>query len=368
MARTGDLRIGTSGWSYPTGAGTWKGIFYPATRGRGSRPRAARGTAAKGTGTKAPKFDELAYYAERFDTVEINSSFYGTPTPETTTGWAARTPKDFEFSLKLYQKFTHPRMFKEAALKRVAPAATGGEGVGARAGGRAGAGGEDALLDLLAEVNQSDIDDFRRALDPLANAGKLGALLAQFPPSFKADTRAIDYLQRLLHAFRDYRVAVELRHSTWSDDLATTLALLDAAKAAFVQIDEPKFRLSIRQNFLPSVTGFYYLRLHGRNAQQWWRHDKAEDRYNYLYAPEELEPFVEVADAVRALVKKMYLYTNNHFAGKSAANALMLKERLGLPIDGDYPEEFVEHYPGLRGVVKTAGRATSPVPSSRSLL
>src|SRR5918992_519886 len=104
MASRNDLRIGTSGWSYPTGEGTWNGIFYP--------PK------------KAKKFDELAYYAERFDTVEINSTFYRTPAVNVTKSWATRTPKNFEFSLKLYQKFTHPKMFKEAALKR-APGAEG---------------------------------------------------------------------------------------------------------------------------------------------------------------------------------------------------------------------------------------------------
>ena len=313
------MRIGTAGWSYPTGAGTWNGIFYPPKK-------------------RGVKLDELAYYAEHFDTVEINSSFYGTPTPQTTKGWAARTPRGFEFSLKLYQKFTHPKMFKEAALKR-AP------------------GSEGSMLDLLAEVNQADIDQFKRAMDPLASAGKLGALLAQFPPSFKADDRSIEYLRWLLDVFGDYQVAVELRHKTWSDDVATTLKLLNAAKAAWVQIDEPKFRLSIRQNFLPNVTGFYYLRLHGRNAKAWWKHEKTEDRYNYLYSGEELEPFVEVAKAVKALVKKMYLYTNNHFAGKSVANAAMLKQRLGLPVDGEYPEEFVERYPETQGVVKTTSEA-----------
>ena len=123
MASRNDLRIGTSGWSYPTGEGTWNGIFYPPAREIPPQRQAAG---------KAGKFDELAYYAERFDTVEINSTFYRTPAINVTKSWAARTPKNFEFSLKLYQKFTHPKMFKEAALKR-AP----GHG-GARAGSAGG--------------------------------------------------------------------------------------------------------------------------------------------------------------------------------------------------------------------------------------
>ena len=121
------IHVGTSGWHYPGGRGTWNGVFYPARRSKG--------------------FDELSYYAEHFDTVEVNSTFYGQPRADITRGWVARTPAGFQFSLKLYQKFTHPKMFKEAALK----SAPGSEG---------------PLLDLLAQVTQSDIDDFRTGRDP----------------------------------------------------------------------------------------------------------------------------------------------------------------------------------------------------------
>ena len=218
------VHIGTSGWSYPSGKGKWNGLFYPATR-------------SKRAGTAG--FDELRFYSDHFDTVEVNSTFYGQPHADITAGWAARTPARFEFSLKLYQKFTHPKMFRDAALKS-AP----------------GSGGP--LLDVLAMVTQSDIDDFRTGIEPIAQAGKLGALLAQFPPSFKRTPASVDYLARLLRLFGDYPLAVELRHSSWSDAFGKTVELLNAFGAALVQIDEPKFRLSIRQNALPNITGFYY--------------------------------------------------------------------------------------------------------------
>jgi uncharacterized protein YecE (DUF72 family) len=325
------LRIGTSGWSYPSGKGTWNGLFYPATR-------------SKRAGTK--DFDELRFYAEHFDTVEVNSTFYGQPRAEITRGWAERTPRDFEFSLKLYQKFTHPKMFKEAVLK----SAPGAEG---------------QLLDILAQVTQSDIDDFRAGIEPLASAGKLGALLAQFPPSFKDSSQSRDYLAHLLHVFGGYPIAVELRHRSWSDAIGDTLAMLNGFGAAWVQIDEPKFRFSIRQNYLPNVTSFYYMRLHGRNAAQWWRHDKSEDRYNYLYSASELQEFADVAGAAKELVKKSYLYTNNHFSAKSVVNAVMLKAQLGEPIEGEYPEAMVERYPELRAAV-TAGPPTRTRPARQS--
>ena len=96
---------------------------------------------------------------------------------------------------------------------------------------------------------------------------------------------------RCSRAFRTIPVAVELRHRSWSDDFSATLSLLNSHNAALTQIDEPKFKVSIRQNQLPNITGFYYMRLHGRNAAQWWKHDKSEDRYNYLYSADELKPF-----------------------------------------------------------------------------
>ena len=302
-----EVRIGTSGWNYPKGRGTWNGIFYPDQIGVKRR---------------GEKFDDLAFYAEHFDTVEINSTFYRVPSAAMARGWVERTPPGFEFSLKLFQKFTHPAMFEKA---------TGGDPF---------------------DLGGKDVDEFRAGLDPLASSGKLGALLAQFPASFKNDAGARGYLEWLLQAFKDYPIAVELRHRTWSDDPAETMQLLGAHGAALAQIDEPKFRTSIRQSFIPNVPTFYYLRLHGRNAAQWWTHQNSEDRYNYLYSAEELAPFAEAAQSAAREVKKAYLYANNHFSAKSVANAAILKHQLGQPLPGEYPEAFVETYPDLKGLVK----------------
>ena len=263
------MRVGTSGWSYPSGKGTWNGVFYPKPRRRG--------------------FDELAFYAEHFDTVEVNSTFYGQPRVEVTRSWAERTPRGFDFSVKLFQKFTHPRMYAERVVKSLPKdAIESADAVGA-----------------LVDVNAADVDEFRRGIEPLADAGKLGALLAQFPASFKDSTASRDAIVRLLRAFQDYPVAIELRHKSWSDAIGETLALLNAFKAAWVQIDEPKFSFSIRQNYLPNIEGFYYMRLHGRNAKAWWTHEKSEDRYNYLYSADELREFTETANAAKAIVKKL---------------------------------------------------------------
>jgi uncharacterized protein YecE (DUF72 family) len=314
------LRIGTSGWNYPSGKGTWNGLFYPARKGRSSSAKA---------------FDELKWYAEHFDTVEVNSSFYGPPTPATAAKWAERTPDGFEFCLKLHQQFTHPEMYKKAALADLPDQSPD-------------------LLAALARVTAADVGRFKDGLAPLAERGRLGAVLAQFPASFHDTPANRDYLEWLLETFGAFPLAVELRHRTWSDRHGETLALLDRHEAAWTQIDEPKFRCSVRQNGLPNQEGIAYMRLHGRNAAQWWRHKASEDRYDYLYSLDELRPIAEVATATTAIVRKAYLFLNNHFASKAVVNAVMMKHLTGEPVTGTYPPELVERYPVLRDLVNVA--------------
>ena len=285
--------VGTSGWHYPGGRGTWNGIFYPARRPKG--------------------FDELAYYAEHFDTVEVNSTFYRQPDPAHAAAWLRRTPPTFTFAVKLFQKFTHPDMYRE----------------------KHGTAEWD--------VTRGDLDVFRLGIDPVASAGRLSAVLVQFPASFHAGEDTRGYLNWLLGALGDYPLAVELRHRSWSDDTPGTRALLDASRAAWVFIDEPKFATSVRQDLhrpttklvetlLPPpmpTTPLCYMRLHGRNAAQWWDHGDAEDRYDYLYSPPELAPFAEAAREASAEGKTVVLYLNNHFSAKAAANASVLRHQLG---------------------------------------
>ena len=299
-----ELRIGTSGWHYPGGRGTWDGIFYPRPE---DRPRG---------------FDELAFYAERFNSVEINSTFYGQPRPAVSLGWVRRTPDHFEFSVKLFQKFTHP-----ATAQDTTP------------------------------VSAADVDTFKGGIEPIAAAGKLGAVLAQFPSRFHDTPDARAYLAWLLRTFEAFPLAVELRHRSWSDAQEETAALLAASGASWVQIDEPKFGSSIRQLLAPRAAPFLYVRLHGRNAAEWWDHEESEDRYNYLYSDGELAPIIERVRAARHQVRKLYLYMNNHFAAQAVANATMVREMLEEPVTARMPPELVEAYPVLEGRVATLPRA-----------
>ena len=311
------LRIGTSGWNYPTGKGTWNGVFYPMP---GDRPR---------------DFDELSFYAERFNAVEVNSTFYGQPRANVTLGWVRRTPPDFEFAVKLFQKFTHPRLPPKGAERKP----------------------KDPTGPTHSDqINQEDIDTFRAGIDPLAAAGRLGPLLAQFPASFHQSPEALEYLDWLLQTFADYRVAVELRHHTWSDEPNAFRKLLTTHKASWVQIDEPKFDSSIDQDLDSGPGNVYYVRLHGRNAAQWWQHEQTEDRYNYRYSTQELAPIARKAQEARALAKKVYMFLNNHYSAQSVANAVTLKHMLDEPVTARMPAELVDRYPDLEGIVATLPR------------
>ncbi len=275
MNKQARIYIGTSGWSYPKGEGTWTGYFYP-----------------------AGKINELEYYSQFFNTVEINSSFYRPPNPDYVYRWARRVPEGFLFSVKLWQKFTHPKMYEEAS-------------------------GE------VAVISQRDVDQFKHSLEPLARYGKLGALLAQFPPSFKNGDFSQQILSAVIRTFGEYRLAMELRHRSWSDD-ANTARFLAENNVAWVQIDEPKFQSSVSAE-VPVTANMAYFRFHGRNAEMWWQGDR-ETRYQYLYSQEEIN---ELARGVKTAAKQsnlLFAFFNNHWRGYAPRNATDMKRSLDLPV------------------------------------
>jgi len=274
MTDQAKIYIGTSGWSYPKGEGTWTGYFYP-------------------TG----KINELEYYSQFFNTVEINSSFYRPPNPGYVYNWVRRVPNDFLFTVKLWQKFTHPKMYKKAT-------------------------GEEAAISL------QDVDTFKRSIDPLLKNDKLGALLAQFPPSFRNDSFGQQVINAVSRLFGPYRLAVELRHRSWSDD-PDIAKLLKEHNVAWVQIDEPKFKSSIAQE-LPLTSDMAYFRFHGRNAETWWTGD-SETRYKYLYSAEEIEELADRVKTTAGQTKLLFALFNNHWRGYSPRNAVDMLRSLQLP-------------------------------------
>jgi uncharacterized protein YecE (DUF72 family) len=274
MADQAKIYIGTSGWSYPKGEGKWTGYFYPTS-----------------------KINELEYYSQFFNTVEINSSFYRPPNPGYVYNWVRRVPKDFLFTVKLWQKFTHPKMYKEAT-------------------------GEEAA------ISQQDVDIFKRSIEPLLKSDKLGALLAQFPPSFRNDSFGQRVLTAVSRLFGQYRLAVELRHRSWSDD-PNTAKILRENNVAWVQIDEPKFKSSIAQE-LPLTSDVAYFRFHGRNAETWWT-GNSETRYKYLYSAEEIKELADRVKTTAGQTKLLFALFNNHWQGYAPRNAVDMIRSMQLP-------------------------------------
>jgi uncharacterized protein YecE (DUF72 family) len=267
------------------------GWSYPPSSGPGSW-----------TGAFYPlkRTDELKFYSRYFNTVEINSTFYRPCSPKTAEGWVERSPDDFEFTAKAWQLFTHQREWSEA--------------------------------DLL---------EFKDGLAPLRQSGKLGCLLFQFPASFHFRAGNAGKLEELLESFAEYPAAVELRHRSWNDHLS----LLQQFHAAPVLIDEPKFKDSIQQEFAPAGS-ILYLRFHGRRGEKWWRHEHRNERYDYLYTPEEIAPYaVQLRQAASAsAIEKAYIIFNNHPGAKAVVNAAMMRNELGEPLTAELPETLTTRY------------------------
>ena len=304
------FRIGTCGYSYPGAPPEgWYGVFYPKSRGG--------------------RLDELEFYSTYFTTVEINSTFYRPATAAMANGWVKRTPEDFKFAVKAWQKFTHPRK------------------LGVEAGGAG---------NLWEGFDAADVDLFCQGIAPLGDAGKLGPLLFQYPASFRRDQNNLERLAQTLAAFERYSKAVELRHKSWSDYGEETHALLSRSNSARAYIDEPKFGSSVKQqlDFRGSIA---YLRLHGRNQEKWWRHQDAWERYDYFYQPDSLRRLGAGLKqlAAKSPAMKFYIFFNNHARGQAAANALMLKSELAEDRKIRAPEALVEVFPELKNFIGGAG-------------
>jgi uncharacterized protein YecE (DUF72 family) len=314
-----DIRVGPAGWSYPD----WSGYVYPSPRPKG--------------------FHEATYLAEFFDTVEINTSFYSPLQPGHAHQWLERVAANprFLFTAKLWQKFTH-----EAILGVQKGPASGWTG-------SPGADDERAV---------------RAGFDVLRNAGKLGAVLLQFPFSFHRTSETQAYLAALLKRFADYPLAVEVRHASWDDP--EILALFFEHHAAFCNIDQPIIGNSLSpregQSTVPvqmkllspgeaPAAPIGYIRLHGRRYDTWFSDDPTiprHERYNYLYSAEELAPWAGRIQSTGEQTRQVFAITNNHYLGKGVVNALQLISMLkGAKVN--VPESLRQHYPELEKIAST---------------
>jgi uncharacterized protein YecE (DUF72 family) len=277
------MRFGVAGWDYKD----WWGVVYPAVRPR--------------------RFDPLSFLSRYFDTIEINSTFYNPGSSSAATNWARRVRhnSEFMFTAKLWRRFTHDR-------------------------GKA--------------WTPEEVDQTKATLAALADAGRLGCVLAQFPWSFKYNPESLEWLGDVLGAFSEFPRSVEVRHSSWNDP--AFYAWLAERDVGVVNVDQPLFGKSIRPDAkLTAATG--YVRLHGRNYENWFR-DTAEthERYDYLYTAEELNGWLDRIHELAKRARDVYVITNNHYRGQAPANAAMLKRMHGAP-DVTVPPDLGETYAAI---------------------
>jgi uncharacterized protein YecE (DUF72 family) len=189
-------------------------------------------------------------------------------------------------------------------------------------------------------VSPKDEGLTREGLDSIASEGRLGAVLVQFPVSFKNADDTRDYLFSLVRKFNQYPLVLEIRHESWNDP--EILGRLAEERVGFCNIDQPRLGKSLRGTaHVTAPVG--YVRLHGRNYKEWFQADNRNDRYNYLYKPKELEGWKERITQISQLTEKSFVVANNHFKGQAAVNALELKNMLsGERVKA--PKPLVEHY------------------------
>jgi uncharacterized protein YecE (DUF72 family) len=297
-APQGGLRIGPAGWSYPD----WSGFVYPSRRSKG--------------------FHEATFLAKFFDTIEINTSFYQPIRPDHAATWIERVAANpsFVFTAKLWQRFTHE------------PSATADDERNVRAG-----------------------------FDVLREAGKLGAVLLQFPFSFHRTPETSAHLSALLKRFADYPLVVELRHSSWQTQ--DTLDFLHEHNAGLCNIDQPVIGNSITPT-AQSTSPVGYVRFHGRRYDTWFSDDPklpSHERYNYLYSLDELKPWVSRIHEVQKHTSDTYVVTNNHYQGKAVVNALQLLSILkGSKLK--VPDNLRQHYPQLEQIASEMPAAPTLFP------
>jgi len=281
--------IGPAGWNYKD----WEGIVYPFQ--------------------KEKKFDQLAYLARFFNVIEINSSFYRPPTAQTAIKWINRVQvnPEFKFTYKLWQVYTHDRD------------------------------------DFPGNEEERMV---KSGLDVLKTRDRLGAVLIQFPWSFKNTPANQQWLERIIDSFQKYNPVVEIRHSSWDED--RFYSFLNDSCAAFANIDQPVIGDSIGlTSFASEQIG--YLRLHGRNFENWFSKDATvASRYDYLYSEDELKDIKEAITKIIEDSPKTYIIFNNHYRGQAVVNALQTM----FLMDGNIvnaPANLVETYPRLKKISKS---------------
>ena len=288
----GEARFGTASWTDPTM--TAPGVFYP-----------------KGLSTAE---ERLRYYASQFPVVEVDATYYALPNKRTSESWVERTPEDFVFDIKAHALMTGqptevsrlPKAIKEALPSELAD--------------KKRIYRKDMPDELLDAVYQH----FRGALEPLIEAGKLGAVFVQFPkwvfPSNEARELILETRQRL-----DLPIAVEFRHGSWFNEknAERTIKFLQENKIPYVAVDEPQgFKSSVPPVIFPTNDELAVFRFHGRNKENWEKKEiPPSERFRYLYDQDELADWTPKIAAIAKQTKNTHVVYNNCFSNYGTTNA-----------------------------------------------
>lgn len=296
----GHVHVGTCSWTEKTMIDLW----YP-------------------RGVTSPE-QRLRYYASKFDTVEIDSTYYAIPRREYAEAWARRTPDRFIFHVKAYGLMTG----HEVDVRSLAPELADFPHTVERGRVR---GAHPDMVD-------ASFDLFLDAIDPLRAAGKLGGVLMQFPPYFTATTkdnerRGLEYLEYVTGRLDGYRTLVEFRHPSWVDErhLDRTLAFLRERGLSYVSVDSPQFPSGATMPPLSlATTDWAYVRFHGRNTQTWYSTGgTAADRFDYLYPTAELEEWAEPIRELATCADETFVMFNNNKYDYAQRNAAEIATILG---------------------------------------
>ncbi len=268
------LLIGTSAWSDHE-------PFYP----RGLKPA-----------------EQLPFYARYFPIVEVNTTYYRVPARRLVEGWVERTPPGFRFDVKPPRQLTST------------PETPRGQ---------------------APEPDADIADAFAEAIAPLAEAGKLGAITFQFPPSYRNTEEHREYLRLLPELLPDYLLAVEFRRRDWLDEehAEDTLALLEDTGLSYTMVDEPQLGSgSVPPLYAVTNPDLAIVRFHGRNAKTWYRFTgSSRDRFNWEYSDEELAEWRPKLEQAGQQAREVHVFFNTNFADQGPRNALRLMDQLRLP-------------------------------------
>ena len=268
--------------------------------------------------------ERLRFYATQFGLVEVDSSYYGMPAKKNSELWVARTPPGFTFDVKSFSLFTQHPTNPKALPPEIR------DGIPAELGEKRSL----YLEQLPPDVVDAAWEAFREALEPLREAGRLGAVFFQFPPWFRPSTRSLGYIEQCQERMFGFQVAVEFRQRAWLDErhAAGTLAFLRSRDIPYVAVDSPQgFESAMPPVFETTSRRLAVVRFHGRNWRNWnLKGAPPSVRFQHRYSDEELNEWLPRIRAMEEQVAEVHAIMNNNYSNWSTVNARRLEELLGV--------------------------------------